>query len=361
MAARSHRNWILDFLRVVSYVRHSWGKLRSHALDLKDVFREFHAEMWRSAAADLAVELVTYPDGFYRASCCDRAVWIQDHLVQCDSHVILQLARNKPLVSRVLAQHGIPVASFCEFRVNNMTPAKDFLRTQAGPCVVKPAIDSAGGKGVTTHVQTPRELIRAAIFASAFSPTVMIEQQIPGDVYRLLFLDGVLLDAIRRRPPHVTGDGRSTISELIRAENRRRVEQAGRTSLKILVLDRDCRATLHRAGLSPRSVLEAGRVVEVKTTTNESAAQECESVRWLVGETLVKECARAAELLGIRLAGVDVITNDTGRSLKESGGMILEMNACPGLHYHYQVSNPDGSVRVAVPILKRLLKLDQHP
>jgi len=352
--------WPLDLLRIFYFLRHGWSKYRNHALDLKDLFRGFHEEMWHEAANELSVDLEAYPGGFYKASYGDRSTWIQDYRVQLDSHVTLDLARNKPLVSTLLSGQGIHVPPFHAFRFHDIASAKAFLYSQNAPCVVKPALACAGGKGVTTHVRTLRDLTRAVLFASAFDPLVMIERQIPGDVYRLLYLDGKLVDAIRRRQPHVVGDGRSTIRELIRAENRRRVETSGKSALKVLVIDFDCRKTLRRSNLTLDFVPEKGRVVVVKTTTNESAAHECDSVRKLLDSELVRECARATEILGIRLAGVDVITQDVGLPLSQCGGAIIEVNASPGLHYHYQISNPEDIEPVAVPILRHLLDIKEN-
>jgi len=357
MPVFSPRKWIFNFLRIIFFLRQGWTKLRGNALNLKDVFTEFHEEIWQNAADELAVEMVRFSGGFYQIRSENRSTWIKDYLVEIDHYVTLQVARNKPLVSKVLLEHGIPAPPFHAFTLRDIASAKTFLQQQNAPCVVKPALDSAGGTGVTTHVRTNRDLMRAAIFASAFCPHIMIERQVPGDVYRFLYLDGELIDAIRRRPPHVIGDGRSTIRELIRAENKRRIEQAGHSSLKVLVIDADCRKTLRRNGLKLNSIPEKNHAVMVKATTNDSGALECESVFKQVDTELAREGARAAKALSIRLAGVDVITRDISVSLQKSGGKIIEVNAAPGLQYHYQVRNPQDSVPVAVLILRRLLDI----
>jgi cyanophycin synthetase len=81
-----------------------------------------------------------------------------------------------------------------------------------------------------------------------------------------------------------------------------------------------------------------------------------ESVRAIVSQALIAQGARAAGTLGIRLAGVDVITPDPRVGLDESGGVINEVNTTPGLHFHYQVRNREAMVPVAVPILRLLLE-----
>jgi len=70
---------------------------------------------------------------------------------------------------------------------------------------------------------------------------------------------------------------------------------------------------------------------------------------------VVSVTRRAAAALGVRLAGVDVVTSDLSVPLASSGGVVLEVNPIPGLFHHYNVSNPNGASRVAIPILEALL------
>ena len=316
---------------------------------------ELYRRIWEEAARELGGELRVLPDGFFEVRLGERITLMREHHVMLDHPASVDLSRSKALVHQLLSENGLPVPDFREFDIDQLTPAIEFLQSVDGPCVIKPARDSAGGDGVTTNVRTPRDLRRAALAASLVSRNVLIERQIPGDVYRLLYLDGILLDALRRRPPTVVGDGRSSIRQLIEAENRRRVEKRGLAANKRITLTEDCRRTLDSARWSLRSVPPAGVEVIVKTATNESAESDSESVLDSIGNPLRAEGARAASVLGIRLAGLDVITADPGESLTKTGGKIIEVNATPGLHYHYQTRDPRRSVAVAVPILRCLL------
>jgi hypothetical protein len=53
---------------------------------------------------------------------------------------------------------------------------------------------------------------------------------------------------------------------------------------------------------------------------------------------------------------VDVITPDPATALDRSGGVVLEVNATPGLGYHDAVRNPGRTPAVAAQILRRLLE-----
>ena len=200
-----------------------------------------------------------------------------------------------------------------------------------------------------------RDLIRASLRGALNAPRLVIERQHEGDVYRLLLLDGELLDAVRRRPPHVVGDGRSSIRELIAAENERRLAAFPSGGMWLLRADLDCVVALRAQGLNLRAVPAAGALVRVKNVTNQNRVDDNESVRDAIGPGLAEDAARAARAVGIRLAGVDVVTPDAGRPLRDAGGVVLEVNGRPGFHHHYLVANPEPSSRVAIPVLRKLL------
>jgi cyanophycin synthetase len=225
---------------------------------------------------------------------------------------------------------------------------------EGSACVVKPASGTDRGTGVTGGIRRRDDLVRACVRAARWDERVLIERQVPGRVYRLLFLDGELLDAVARSRPSVVGDGRSTVADLIAAENRRRLATGGRDGLSLVTIDLDCVLALRAAGLGIRSVLAEGVSAEVKSATSQNRAGDNETTRDLAPQ-LVEEASKAAGVVGARLAGVDVITPDPTQSLTAAGGAILEVNTTPGFNPHYLVADQAATSQVAVPILRALL------
>ena len=321
----------------------------------RSVSDDFYLRVWSEAANELGAEVSELSARFLQIARGGASTRVWGYRTPLDDRVTLEVAADKVVSSALLRGSGVPVPRQLEFDRGDLASAATFLERERAACVVKPAGGTGAGKGVTTWVQSHADLHAAADRAGRLSARLIIEEQVAGDVFRLIFLDGELLDAVRSRPPTVTGNGRATVRRLVYAENRRRLAARGDAGLAILRLDLDSRLTLRRQGYTLGSVLPAGARVAVKTVSNQATIDDKETVRTPISPALVADCATAVAALRLRLAGVDLIAPDIARPLAESGGRIAEVNGTPGLHHHYNVADRANVTRVAVPILERLL------
>jgi D-alanine-D-alanine ligase-like ATP-grasp enzyme len=313
----------------------------------------FYDAMWTAAATKLGLQARRLTGNVFEIATNDARTRVNLNETAADDPVTLRLAGDKPTVHRELASAGIPVPSHVAFSVSDRLEAEKFMAQSDRSCVVKPALSGWGGRGVTTGVRSRRGLVLACVRAAIWGSDLLIEREVEGENYRLLFLDGVLLDAFVRRRPVVHGDGERTIGELVRRENAARVKTGASAAQTILTVDADMVSTLRRQKLRLSSIPEAGRHVVVKSVVNENAAGENEACASRITDSIVETARAAAVVLGVRLAGVDVITSDIGRPLSETGGVILEVNTTPGLYHHYHRAGEPADV--AVPILAALL------
>jgi cyanophycin synthetase len=127
-----------------------------------------------------------------------------------------------------------------------------------------------------------------------------------------------------------------------------------------LAVDRDCEATLPSQGLTLDAVPGRDRVFLVKSARNRRGRRAelrtvyDDDITDIICDDLRETAERAARALRCELAGVDVITTDVTRPLRESGGFINEVNTTPGLHHHYD-SAREAYPKPAVRVLRALL------
>lgn len=319
---------------------------------------DMYRELWAAAAGRCGVAVLDLGDGFLALERDGRRRIVFDNQVPLDDPVTLRLAAHKTAAARLLGEAGVPTPVHAVYDIDDLAPARRFLAA-TGRCVVKPAADTGAGLGVTCGVQSDDDLARASVRAARWSPRLIVERQATGDEYRVLVLDGRVLGALRRRPPRLAGDGRSTVAELVARENERRRAARGRLGLWLLSLDLDATLALARQGLSARAVPAAGAAVELGTTVNENGPADNETV--VVPPALEATALAAVRALGLRLASVEVVTSDPAAPITENEGVVVEVNGTPGWHYHAQVADPAAAVDVATPIIETLFTQDARP
>jgi D-alanine-D-alanine ligase-like ATP-grasp enzyme len=329
-----------------------WERLEPSPRDLT------YLRVWEDAAREAGAELEALSPRLLEIRRNGVRTRVEHQVVALDDPATLATALDKARVHRLLTSRSLKVPDYVEIGRREIEPALEFL-SEHSPCVVKPAEGTAGGLGVTGSVTSASQLRRALLAAGRYDDRVLIEAQIPGHLYRLLFLDGRLIDVVRRHPPRVTGDGRSSVRELVAQENDRRVAADDASAMWPLRIDLDCVLALERLGVDLDDVVPEGVTMTIKTATSENCTQDNETVTTPLAPELVSEAAAAAQALALRLAGLDVITPDISSSLAAAGGAIVEVNGTPGLSHHYHVADAQRATRVAVPILETLLREPQ--
>ena len=224
------------------------------------------------------------------------------------------IAQDKDLTRALLAEAGIPVP---EGRpVSDPADAWSVAEEIGAPVVVKPRYGNQG-RGVSVNLSTRGEVEKAWHLAREQDTAVVVERFVTGGDYRLLVVGGRVVAAARRRPPTVTGDGVATVGRLVDRVNedpRRTGDHA--TALSPMVIDEVARAVLAEQGLSPDDVPEAGRIVLLRQNANLSTGGTSEDVTDLVHPEVAARAVEAARIVGLDVAGIDMVAADISRPLE---------------------------------------------
>lgn len=267
------------------------------------------------------------------------------------SQIAVEAAGRKDLTKVLLAEAGLPVPRGVVVR--NVEDAVHEVGRMRHSVVLKP-LDGNHGRGVSIDLKTEDEVRRGFELAAVHGRRVIVEDFYPGHDHRFLVIDGEVIAVAERVPAHVVGDGRSTIAQLIEVVNRdpRRGDGHENVMTRIKV-DEHVRGVLARAGLDLDSVPEAHRTVYLRDTANLSTGGTAVDRTDDVHPENALIARRAALVLGLDVAGVDFIAPDISRSVRETGGGIVEVNAAPGFRMHLQPS--EGRPRkVARPVVEML-------
>jgi cyanophycin synthetase len=276
-----------------------------------------------------------------------RHVWAAE--IDRTSTIAEAIAQDKELTRSVLRTAGVPVPKGRP--VQDADDAWAAAEELGLPVVVKPR-DGNQGRGVATNLTTREQVREAYAGARAEGEQVLVEQFIPGADYRLLVIGGKLVAAALREPAHIIGDGCRTVHELVEEVNRDPRRSDGHaTALSFIRLDPIGLAVLAEQGHGPESVLPAGARVLIRRNGNLSTGGTATDVTDLVHPEVAARAVEAARMIGLDIAGVDVVACDISQPLESQRGGIVEVNAAPGLRMHLEPSvgrpRPVGEAIVA--------------
>jgi cyanophycin synthetase len=272
-------------------------------------------------------------------------------VVETTGSIAVDMVASKWMTKSVLEQNGIPVPKGVV--IETVEELAEAVREIGFPLVVKP-IDGNHGRGITTGITSQEAALEAFQLAKPVADEVIVESYVEGDDYRFLVINYKLIAVAKRTPAMVTGDGTSTIRQLIEQVNndpeRGEDHEQVLTAIKI---DHHTLALLEEAGLTIDSVIPEGQEVHLKRTANLSTGGTATDMTDVVHPDNVFMAERIARLMHLDVCGIDIMAKDVTTPIALGNGAIIEVNAGPGFRMHTHPS--EGRPRnVAKPVIDML-------
>jgi cyanophycin synthetase len=276
---------------------------------------------------------------------------IQATVASTTGSIAVEIACDKEETKNLLESFSIPVPSGrIIYDDEDLERAIDRI---GYPVVLKP-VNGNHGRGATINVNNWVDAIEALAVAKKISHGVIVEKFITGFDYRVLVVNYKFVAAANRTPAMVTGDGKSTIQELIDMVNSDSRRGYGHEKvLTAIKVDEMTINILEEKNLTLQSVLPKGEGLHLKATANLSTGGTSTDVTDLVHPNNIFMAERIAKIIGLDICGIDIMSNDISIPLKENGGAVLEVNAAPGFRMH--IAPTEGLPRnVAEPVVDML-------
>ena len=257
-----------------------------------------------------------------------RRIWTAE--TDRTSAIAEGISRDKDLTKTLIKSCGVPVP---EGRlVDSPEDACEAAAEIGFPVVVKPS-DGNHARGVFTNLMAREEVEAAYAAAVVEGSGVIVERYVRGSEHRLLIVGGKLAAAARGEAAKVIGDGRSTINELIDSQINSDPRRGAAEEFVLDIIDLAdnpvARLEVSRQGFTPNAIPPAGREVLIVRSGNHT-----DDVTDLVHPETAATASLAARIVGLDIAGVDLVCEDIARPLDEQRGAIVEVNAGPGLLMH---------------------------
>ncbi|HTH39162.1 MAG TPA: acetate--CoA ligase family protein, partial [Rhodocyclaceae bacterium] len=256
-----------------------------------------------------------------------RRIWTAE--TDRTSAIAETISRDKDLTKTLLESCGVPVPEGC--LVESAEEAWDAAEDIGVPVVVKP-YDGNHGRGVFTNLTTREQVETAYAVALEEGSGVIVEKFIEGCEHRLLVVGDRLVAANKGDEAKVIGDGKQTVYELIQSQinsDPRRGETEEHPLNRIRINSNSLLEIQRQGFANEEAVPPAGVEVMVQRTGNHAFDVTDE-----IHPQTAAIAALAARIVGLDIAGIDLVVKDISKPLAAQGGAIVEVNAGPSLLMH---------------------------
>lgn len=253
---------------------------------------------------------------------------ITDHT----ANIAVDIACDKERTKATLRSASIPVPD--GDIIVDMAELMEVIGDIGFPLAIKPH-NGNQGKGVSLNLSTMEEALAAYEKAKSYSNEVIVEKYFEGKDFRLLVINYRFIAAAERTPAMVTGNGFSTIRELVDMANLNPARgDHHETILTRIKIDKHTEEFLRFQDRSLEDIPRKGEIIYLKRTANLSTGGTSEDVTDHVHPEIISMAERVARTIGLDICGIDFICEDISKPLKTGKGVVIEVNAAPGLRMH---------------------------
>ena len=244
----------------------------------------------------------------------------------------VDISCDKELTREVLKYSNIPV-TLGEV-AENIFDVLNGCKKIGFPVVIKP-VNGSKGRGVTVGIFNDNDAIVAYNEALRINPKVLIERFIEGNDYRILVVNERVVAVTLRIPPYIIGDGIHTLMDLIEVENQNPLRGYDHEKpLTKIIVDDIMISYLKKKNISLVYIPMIDEEVLLRFNANLSTGGTSKDCSDIIHPDNIEIAVQAAKAVGLDIAGIDVCTRDIGKSIRDNGGAVLEVNAAPGIRMH---------------------------
>ena len=255
-------------------------------------------------------------------------------------------AKNKIATAELLNLAGLPgsehqVVSTWE---NTVKAAQHY----GYPVVIKP-YDRDNGQGVYAGITTEADLQHAYTEVTKIVPQFLVERHFEGVGHRITIVDQIIITVTKKLPATITGNGISTVQKLIDAQQgvSRYIKRSESGEPFILIgsavpamtVDDEVVGMLAQQSHTLSTVPAAGEQLQLRRRNNASAGGVTQAIdKTTVHPDNQELCLRAARVMDLDIAGIDLLIPDITQSWLTTSALICEVNAVPQVGYNHGIT-----------------------
>lgn len=260
-----------------------------------------------------------------------------------DAYIAQNIQKDKWSSNTVIQRLNLPIPKWV--MITNESELEKYWSELEKPIVIKPT-GLTGGHGVVVGIHTLKEAKEAFHFAldavkskerAEWQKKIMMQEQVAGEDYRLLVINGKLEIVTKRIPAFTIADGKRTINQLIEDINKdpRRDITTPTHILKPIVIDQQLKSLLKEQGYTLESIPDEGTRIEFRKVASMSQGGITEDFTDYVSKEIKYIVETIAQSIHAFVLGIDIICKDISKPLTKENGGILEINTMPESYLNF--------------------------
>lgn len=284
----------------------------------------------------LKYEVVDNKDNFIKVWNKEKEEYIkQATKTSLDSYITVMMMENKVVTKKVLEEKKIRVPKGKDYS-DPMEAKKDFNIFKDRGVVIKPKSTNFGiGITIFKENYSQNSFDKAIDFAFSKDDSIIIEEFIRGKEYRFFVLGYKTIGILNRVPANVTGDGKSSIRELVVEKNKDPLRGVGyKTPLEKIKLEESEKVFLETQGYDFDTVPQISEVIYLRENSNISTGGDSIDYTDNIMDEYKEIAVKAAKGVNAKICGVDIMIDNINERPNENNYAIIELNFNPAVHIH---------------------------
>ncbi|MGR8981718.1 MAG: Mur ligase family protein [Gammaproteobacteria bacterium] len=247
-----------------------------------------------------------------------------------------ELLTDRVALSRRLAQAGIPVPTIEQEFINIISGRRAVRAAERlGYPVVLKTCSAIDGSRIIPNLADAAAVTAAFEKLRGKGRRVVVEKQVPGDVFRFLVVGGEVKAACRRQPFVIVGDGMRSIFQLLCAGSGC-APQVINGNLHLLAFRWRLMQALKERSLDFDSVLPAGKVLRLQEGAEALATGPVPDVLDALKpfRSVLDLACNAVACLGLKAAAVEIAIQNSDRKLNPDSATVVALDPDPDLAFH---------------------------
>ena len=302
--------------------------------------------MYDAIELGVEVEVLDRADQFLKLSHEETVEYVKNgNMTSKDTTISHFIMENKTVTKKILAEAGFNVPGGGEYH-SKKEALNHYLDYQGQAIVIKPKSTNYG-IGISVFKKYPDKASYKEALDIAFQEddTVLVEEFVAGTEYRFFVLNDEVGAVLLRVPANVTGDGKSSIGELIDRKNEDPLRGADHRA-PMAYIEKGSIETLmlREQGLTFEDIPKEGQTVYLRENSNISTGGDSIDFTKEMDESYNAIAVEIAKALEVKVTGIDLIIPDykTPSTKENPGYSCIEANFNPAMNMHAYVTKGEG-------------------